>query len=768
MDIVAWLSDFEIIAVDDLQSSAATALVDFAERHASHLISLVEVRRGEAGELVIIDFRTGRPQHSACPIKRIERLAVRFGSGDAMPLVYVLRSDFPDTPHQQLTFEGAPRAICIDDRIWAEARLTWTPAELVHRILSWFERAASGRLHDARQPLDPVMIGSPLSFIISRDDLAQSADLDLVGINDPVHRQMLRVKRLEVVRERLEDIEPLCLVAYRVAPEDMRRLTFAPANLGSLADMLSERGIDLFEDLRTRFSAWLGQTPPPAWRINGRFAVIVEMPIIAPDGVLQNGSDLRAFISDRSVADIAVALGIAAEAGAEAKSEVGYVKVLGQPKPDLDAVRAIVAQSAEVHYAYDRVLATQLSGQTTPDERKVVIVGAGAIGSHIADCLSREGRFRWTVIDDDRLLPHNLARHIGRRGNISAEKAALVAAAVSCQLETGEPIAQHIAANVMTAGDERKRIDAALNEADLIIDATASVLAGRYLSDHPSTARRVSVFFNPSGTAGVLLAEPEDRQLTLRDLEAQMFSLVGREDGLVNLLAPPDEDFAYTGACRAITNRMPESNVMALSGLLAHALGAAVDQPAAVMKTWVLDRSGAVEYFEPQCEALECFQAGDWRVCVDRGLIQRVLAMRDEKLPNETGGVLTGVVDIPAKCIHLAGASPAPADSIESPGGFTRGTAGVREHLDEVFERTRGQVRYVGEWHSHPPRTPTRPSTVDLAQIDWLSTLFDIDTLPALMLIAGDHDVSIILANRQAAPQKRPQGHHVRHGGVGQ
>ena len=750
MEIAAWLSNFEALAVDELVSSAASAFVAFAERHAAQLVSIVEVRCGESGELVVIDFRTGRPQNSAFPIKRTERLAVRFGTGDPMPLVYVLRNDFPDTPHQQLAFEGAPRAICIDDRSWVEARLNWTPAELVHRILSWFERAARGELHDARQPLDPLMIGSFLSFIISRDDVAQSADLDLVGIHDPAYRRMLRVKRLSDVCERPEVIEPLCLVAYRVAPEDMRRMTFAPANLGSLADMLVARGIDLFEDLATRFSAWLQQTPPPVRRIKSRFAIIVEMPIIAPDGALQNGTDLRAFITDQSVGNIAVALGIAAEAGTEAESEVGYVQLFATPQPDLDAVREIIAQSAEVHYDYDRTLATQLSGQAELDERKVVIVGAGAIGSHIADCLSREGRFRWTVIDDDRLLPHNLARHIGRRGDVSAEKAVLVATAVSYQLKTTEPIAKSIFANVMTDGEERERIDAALNQADLIIDATASVVACRYLSDHRSTARRVSVFFNPSGTAGVLLSEPDDRQLTLRDLEAKLFSLVGQKDGMGNFLSPPEEDFAYTGACRAITNRMPESNVLALSGLLARALGDAVDQPAAVMKVWRLDRAGAVEYFEPQCDALQCFQSGDWRVYVDRGLIQRMHDLRKAKLPNETGGVLTGVVDIPAKCIHLANAAPAPTDSVEASNGFTRGTAGVQEYLDAVFERTRGQVRYVGEWHSHPPRAATRPSAVDLSQIDWLSTLFDIDTLPALMLISGDDDVSVILANREA------------------
>ena len=750
MDIRVWLSEFEEIAAGDLESPAATALVTFAERHASELIDVVEIRRGNLGELVIFDFRTGRPQGAVYPIKRIEKLAVRFAPQDAMPLVYVLREDFPDTFHQQLTAEGAPRAICIDDRMWAEARLTWTPAELVHRILSWFERAAKGALHDARQPLDPLMIGSHLSFILPRRFLDRADEQDLVAVHET--KQILRILHQQDVRQPIDKLERICLVAYRVAPEEMKRLTFAPDNLGSLADMLAQRGIDFLGDLSTRFSGWLGENPPPAWRIKSRFVVIVEMPIIAPDGVLQSGTDLRAFITDKSVGDIAVALGIAEPATQGHGSQVGFVKRFGGPGADNQAVRAVLAQSAEIHYEFDRELATQLSGRETPDTRKVVLVGGGAVGSHLADCLGREGRFQWTVIDDDRLLPHNLARHIGRGPNVTAEKAALVAGAVSATLDGEASAAEHICANVLVDDEDREKIDQALNEADLIIDATASVLAGRYLSDHPSNARRVSAFFNPAGNAGVLLAEPADRSLTLRDLEAQYFGLIGKEDKLAGLLIESGGDFAYTGACRAITNRMPESNVMALSGLIAGALGNAVDQDDAVIKIWSLPSGGNIELIEYPAGSVATFGAGEWMVAVDEGLIQRVRDMRAARLPNETGGVLTGVVDIPAKCIHITEAASAPPDSIESPGGFTRGTAGVREYLDNVVERTRGQVRYIGEWHSHPPRAAARPSATDLVQIDWLSTIFDIDTLPALMLIVGDGECSIILANRNADP----------------
>ncbi len=135
-----------------------------------------------------------------------------------------------------------------------------------------------------------------------------------------------------------------------------------------------------------------------------------------------------------------------------------------------------------------------------------------------------------------------------------------------------------------------------------------------------------------------------------------------------------------------------------------------------------------------------------------RGLTDRIIDMRAACLPEETGGVLTGMVDIPAKRIHLVDAAPAPPDSKASAYGYQRGTAGVQEYLDRVYELTRGQVRYVGEWHSHPPRVAALPSETDLSQIDWLAALFDMDTLPALMLIAGDQGVTVILANTQAEP----------------
>lgn len=53
------------------------------------------------------------------------------------------------------------------------------------------------------------------------------------------------------------------------------------------------------------------------------------------------------------------------------------------------------------------------SGRTdVASERQVAIVGAGSVGSKIAECLVRSGINKLTIVDGDVLLPSNLERHV--------------------------------------------------------------------------------------------------------------------------------------------------------------------------------------------------------------------------------------------------------------------------------------------------------------------------------------------------------------------
>jgi hypothetical protein len=294
------------------------------------------------------------------------------------------------------------------------------------------------------------------------------------------------------------------------------------------------------------------------------------------------------------------------------------MKILGVA--DQAAIAAIKVQTAEVYLEFEPDLAAKLAGRNAPDTRKAVLVGAGAIGSHLADCLAREGRFLWTVIDDDKLLPHNLARHIAGNIHVTRRKAQIVADHINGSF-AGAPQAEAINANLFADGQDGASIEGAVREADLIIDATASVVAARHISDHEAPARRVSVFFNPTGEAVVLLAERADRALTLRDLEAQYLGLILRKESLAEHLGKEAETVAYTGACRAITSRIPQSRAAILSGLAAVGLSAAVDADAAVISIWTLKPNGNVTTETAAPESIIRFRAAGWKIAVDSGLL---------------------------------------------------------------------------------------------------------------------------------------------------
>ena len=758
MTVEAWLAGFDKPTCgSELRNQQAAALVEFVNRYAGSVATFVEARRRGEQEMVVLNIRTGVPQAPVYPIRRIEQVGILFVWEEAMPFVVMHRDEFPDTEHQQLVPEGHPAVICIDDRPWAEALLTWTPTELIERILTWFRRAARGELHDARQPLDPVLLGSPLSLIIPRSILAMDATEDLIAEHDPEQGMILRIRRVAEIGEMTKDLEPICIATYRVQPERMQRLRYAPVTLGGLAAMLNVRGIELYADLTARLTKWLSEGEAVTWRINARFAVILEMPIMSPRGEQQDGVDVRAFLSKQSAGDIAIALGVALKAEAKDQgSKVGYVKRIGQFAIDRQAVDAIIVQTLEVHLEFERDLAARLVGRSTPDARKVVLVGAGAIGSHLADCLLREGRFHWTVIDDDRLLPHNLARHIARNDQTSRNKAVILAHYLNATLVGEDAVAQPVSSNLLERGKRGTAVAESLAEADLIIDATASLLAARFLSDHQAQARRLSTFFNPTGEAAILLAEPAGRSLTLRDLEAQYLGLVLRTGRLADHLGKLAETVAYTGACRAITNRIPQSRVSVLAGLAAAGVGNAADGMDAVISIWTLTSNDEVTLDSIPAEPVSHYQAHGWQITMDAGLAARIRAMRNARLPSETGGMLFGLVDIPAKSIHLIDASPAPPDSMERPNGFIRGTQGVEALMEEIRRKTAGQVRYVGEWHSHPPPASARPSSVDAHQIDWLAALMGMDSMPALMLIVAEKQIAVIFAHERA--QQRTLG----------
>ncbi|WP_284077275.1 Mov34/MPN/PAD-1 family protein, partial [Herbaspirillum aquaticum] len=137
--------------------------------------------------------------------------------------------------------------------------------------------------------------------------------------------------------------------------------------------------------------------------------------------------------------------------------------------------------------------------------------------------------------------------------------------------------------------------------------------------------------------------------------------------------------------------------------------------------------------------------ATDSQFSVKKLALTKLYQLRDQTLPNETGGVILGYVDQKRDAIHLVDVLPAPLDSDANRTAFTRGAAGLPEAVAEAAARTANIVGYLGEWHSHPRFSSTALSAEDQVLLSYLADMLAQDGMPALMLIVGDGDMSITI-----------------------
>ena len=387
----------ERINFDEVDEPLARAAIQYIMSKCSSFMCLSHACRlnknSLCGEIINFKIKVDLPQRPSYPIRAEEDVAVCFWKNrNFAPMVFVLRDDFPDTPHQVLVPDGWPAAICIDDRPWQDVRSNYTAAELISRILVWFNKACEGELHGADQPFDPVfmhdgsrqvVLSSGGHQAIRRDETVRVWKLDEAA-------SFLLLTSADVGRER----QPLNVlpVTLSVQPERMKRIRTAPNNVADLIDLLKDRGADLTAKLRDQILQWLdrGESQQEEWIT----CILAELPQIHPSTGLVGAGYPLAFVCPVHPGVIGQALGFLASSDAETDSQVGYVRLFGQVIPDQTKLEGIPVQYAPVHFEMDAERASVLAGRDGPDLRKILLIGAGSLGSSVAEILVREGLFR--------------------------------------------------------------------------------------------------------------------------------------------------------------------------------------------------------------------------------------------------------------------------------------------------------------------------------------------------------------------------------------
>lgn len=737
-----WFSSFTPVDLGELVSPRARQFARHVILNGNDAAQFTgTMRLAETGlEIVTLELKTGCGQHPAYALKRTEPLAVAFIPSDSAPWVFSTREDFPDTPHQNWVPENFPYCICIDNRNWAEASLTYTSAELLQRIFVWFDRMSKGELHGEEQPVDPNMFSESSYSLILDGDIFELPQED---INSTYHLYscgavestcFFTLKRIAPNKEAL----PLdyAILKISIPPEKMARMRRAPNNLWSLEQLLSSRGVELFQILKDYIKAL------DSSRYGASLCIIIKTPMLHPKTNEIGGINTLAFLSVATVGEISEALGIAYSVPGQKKQ---YGLLVIEQKIAQDKIQAISLSPCPVNRDFDPDMAARLAGRVNYSMYYALLVGAGAVGSLVIESLYREGRFRLTIVDNDILLPHNLSRHSLGWFDIGHPKAQMLAEHLYEIMPVLQRPNYHIKNILSSACDNSLLSD--IKSSDVIFDATASIAASRCICELDSDARRVCFFYNPSGTAAAILVEDEKRSVDLRCLEAFLYAQVLATKDIKDFWNVPVEMLPYAGDCRAVTTRLAASQVQILSGLIARDIGRLLDQPAAKVVLWSTAEDGSFNKNEknPEQPFVALNQDGGWQVRILAHVKQQILARRMECFPNETGGSLLGIVDLLRKRVEILDIIPPPKDSIASPEGFTRGVSGLHDLVMDAIARCNNEIRYIGEWHSHPPNMRSRPSVIDVAQLSFLTSTLAEDGYPGVQIIAGADGINTIL-----------------------
>ena len=693
---------------------------------------LISIQEVEGHDCLTIEMGPMEiPQYPINPVTTTEQVRIHV-SDKEIPAVYC-RSDFPVVPHLNVLANGK-KTLCLFDVSYEEIKYSFNASMFLHQIIWWFEQTARGKLHQKDQPLEPYFpwvedslvlhLGNIFPLVrLKQIDSANGSLFQELPLEDQSEGKVYTLLKLGIQKTYTNNV-----------------INKMPGTLGELDDAFEDRIIEELE--RCIFGIWsIKQTPlfkqcfqekESALR-NSEVLLVVQIGLARSDAEQPEQFCTRAFRLADSFQNLYQAFGYK-------KNQKGKLV----KSNETDAYKDIPIYPYNVVYSFTRDFALRLNEKdTSVPNNSFVQIGLGTLGSQIANNCVRSGYGKWVYIDPDILYPHNLARHCLGQTSIGRNKAEEMKDHANSLFSNGEEAVTKAITSSVFAPRAQEEITAAIKEASLVVDCSASVAVGRYLSHElAGNTRAVSFFMNPSGTALIMLLENADRSITLDTLEMQYYRLLTQRPELHNHLEA-DHKVLYSSTCRNKSLVYSQDNASIFAGISSKVIKQISNRLDAAIMVWNWEEL-SITLYEETAETFQQISCNGWEIKILPSLLGRLYFQRETKLPNETGGVLVGSYDFSHKICYIVDAIASPSDSQEYPNAYIRGSKGLYEKVCKLENITIGNLTYIGEWHSHPDNS-TSPSFDDKKLLRSIAEYAFSRSSPGCMMIVGEDHYSIYL-----------------------
>ncbi|GBE29076.1 MAG TPA: hypothetical protein ENH10_05540 [Bacteroidetes bacterium] len=380
------------------------------------------------------------------------------------------------------------------------------------------------------------------------------------------------------------------------------------------------------------------------------------------------------------------------------------------------------------------------------NQKKVVLIGLGALGSQVAELLVKAGISNFTLCDYDYLETGNVLRHVGGVHEFGATKTAVVEHRIleinpyvevtridESAVKSLEFLRDLMASSdlvISTTADEN--VEMTINRIAILDQKT--VLYGRSL--RRGSIGRVFLVRPGKDPCMQCIAHYMEGKLAGEEYPTDLF-LVWEEPGEVlfhecgnPVIAGSGMDLSFTATLTArvaldfLQGGIGKSNHWLWSRKTESDINERIKPYSTIVST-IPRREGCPTCEEPEIDA----------VLLSAEAEETIHEEVSKSVGVETGGILIGYVTETGQAVVLR-ATPPGTNATKSASIFRRDVVFVQSELDKAGDEWGDQGQYIGEWHCHLELEP-KPSATDITSLVGISEAPNYHSRCPVMIIAG-------------------------------